>query len=174
MTPEEFKSAWCQGEEDRLVAFPPNALAEIPMGDSDRNFLLTGLPEDAAPFLSFQLFAKASLPSPSELFGIDLDLSGFRALGTTGSGDPICLDLDRPGTVVVLLHDEGFALQEMNSSLRALAACLLAYRSAVALPGGILDPWPLERIKALQQELAKADPSIKAENFWIEQSSYLR
>jgi hypothetical protein len=48
-------------------------------------------------------------------------------IGSDGAGNPICVE-QSTGTVIMLEHEDWFrTLQFVNSSIRQLAECLLAY-----------------------------------------------
>jgi hypothetical protein len=91
------------------------------------------LPESAAPCLGF---AQAADPKPVyEVFGAPFDWSAqdrerlgpYLMIGSDGAGNPICLE-QVSGRVLLLDHEDRFrTVTFVNSSLRALAECLLAY-----------------------------------------------
>jgi hypothetical protein len=56
-------------------------------------------------------------------------------LGGDGAGNPIALDVDWPGAVVLLDHDHGFAPVLMNSSIPRLVSSLLVFEANVAAHG---------------------------------------
>jgi len=92
------------------------------------------LPDSAAPMLTFK---EAVRPTPiSEVYGSGWStadrkrLSSFRMIGSDGAGNPICLELDTK-VVVLLDHEDWFRTRTfVNSSVRQLAECLLAYMGA--------------------------------------------
>jgi hypothetical protein len=94
------------------------------------------LPDEAAPCLSFQ--EAASSRPLWEMFGAESNwsaadrerLARFRMIGTDGAGNPICLEQDT-GSVVLLDHEDRFRTRQfVNSSVRQLGECLLAYMGA--------------------------------------------
>ncbi|MCK6403997.1 MAG: hypothetical protein L6Q74_19145 [Sphaerotilus natans subsp. sulfidivorans] len=71
ISPDEFKKRW--GEP--LVEVNENLISEVPLSEKDRSFLLNaGLPEAAAPSLSFNLFNK-DLKRIYEIWGGPSDYS---------------------------------------------------------------------------------------------------
>jgi len=59
-------------------------------------------------------------------------LAPYLLLGSTGGGDPVCLDLANSERVVILNHERGFSLAEFaNSSVWQLAECALAFQEMV-------------------------------------------
>ena len=112
----------------RLLRFPLTALprchaATLRIHNADRAFLTdSGLPEDAAPFLSFGLDADRAL----------MPLYGFPdsvMIGHNGCGDAICVDQADDGAVVYYNHDNNMQRIFINSSIAAFAASLCAYSS---------------------------------------------
>lgn len=91
------------------------------------------LPDSAAPYLTFDRAAK---PSPVwAVFGIpsrwppaDRErLAPYRVIGADGAGNPVCVE-EGTGAVVLLDHEDRFHTRQfINSSVRQLAECLLAY-----------------------------------------------
>ena len=125
---ESFQEAWCR-DGDRIVSYASKSVSALDLSDETRALLRTGLPAEAAPFLSFGpvrtgIFSKRSLPSMAERYGLDKAYEAYRIIGSTGNGDPICLRIER-GTVHCLDHERAFEPALMNSSLGQLAEFLL-------------------------------------------------
>jgi hypothetical protein len=90
------------------------------------------LPDNAGPFNAFEEAARL-LPI-YEVYG-DPDwseaecerLAGYRVIGFDGAGNPICIE-QGTGAVVLVDHEDWFRPHQfINSSVRQLAECLLAY-----------------------------------------------
>jgi hypothetical protein len=91
------------------------------------------LPAEAAPYLNFD---RAARPAPLwEVFGILSQWTGderarlapYRMIGSDGAGNPLCVE-QGTGFVVLLDHEDRFRTRQfINSSVRQLAECLLAY-----------------------------------------------
>ena len=134
MTPAEFKTRFIallpddipddlDLSLDAFASFPADRAAKLRIADADRAFLTdSGLPEDAAPFLSFGLDAKSAL-MPLDEFPDSV------MIGHNGCGDAICVDQADGGAVVYYNHDNHMQRVVMNSSLAAFAASLCAYSS---------------------------------------------
>jgi hypothetical protein len=118
------------------------------------------LPDSAAPFVTFD---RAARPVPIwEVFGATADwspadrerLARYRMIGADGAGNPICLE-QATGQVVLLDHEDRFrTVQFVNSGIRQLAECLLAFM-------GEQDP------DRLRKAIAQIDPAALGERgFW--------
>jgi hypothetical protein len=103
-------------------------------GDNASKMVACGgdvLPEDAAPFLSFK---EAAHPLPIyEVYWADWSsadcerLDGYRMIGADEADNPVCIE-QATGAVVSLDHEDQFYTRQfINSSVRQLAECLLAY-----------------------------------------------
>jgi hypothetical protein len=124
---------------DSLLAFTPELAASVPIPDSARLFLVEcGLPNDAAPFLSFGNRRVASLQPIRDVWPAPESVPECWCIGANGSGDPICILAD--GRIVSLNHDRDFAVELISSSLEALLELLLAYRQAVATAQAVGGP----------------------------------
>lgn len=130
--------------DEELIRFPEQMLESVELRDRDRSLLTkAGLPESAAPFLSFG-------PQPGLLGALrdsgdpPPDTDGYVEIGLNGSGDPICLEAST-GEVWYLNHDDGFRAVFINSSVEQLTEFLLLFRSLVEAaisergPGAYLD-----------------------------------
>jgi hypothetical protein len=91
------------------------------------------LPRRAAPFLGFDRADDPTplleaFPAPLDRPHADLcDLAPYLVIGTDGAGDPLCIE---PATGVVWRfdHEDGFRTRQfVNSGVRHLAECLLAF-----------------------------------------------
>jgi len=118
------------------------------------------LPAVAAPCLTFD---RADRPRPIwEVFGIPSQwsqaerehLAPYRVIGSDGAGNPICVE-QGTGAVVLLDHEDRFRTRHfVNSSVRQLAECLLAYMGE-------------EQPERLLAALQAIDPTAVAErSFW--------
>jgi hypothetical protein len=120
-------------EGEPLQPFPSAALTHPRLSDETRTFLsAAGLPEQAAPFLSF-LRSPATLQTPNQYFRISVKgLDDYLVIGHNGSGDPVCIDLASGDAIVCLNHDNTFERSFINSSARQLTHCLLLYKAFYA------------------------------------------
>lgn len=130
LTPTEFVARW--GTDDvPLIPSPARVAGRLAIPAGDKEFLIAaGLPEDAAPFLSFR--ETGEFPTVDSVFRQPAALRRYRMIGSDSAGSPIALDEGGSGEVVVLDHENQFSPALMNSSVRQLAESLLAYRKLVA------------------------------------------
>ena len=131
LAPKDFSARW-GNDADSLIRFPKESVERLALSDEDKEFLVqAGLPEDAAPFLGFQVPTTGELRTVAEDWGQPAEFRCYRTLGSDGSGNPIAIDESHQGEVVCLDHENGFARVLMNKSIRQLAESLLAYRKTV-------------------------------------------
>jgi hypothetical protein len=148
-----------------LVKADEQVVQDRTLPSEAKHFLVAGgLPESAAPFLSFKDVAKGLLRiwqvygTATPQFWKDEDrlrLQSFCVIGSDGAGNPICLDEQNKGCVVLLDHEDNFrTITFMNSGVTELAACLLAFRDA-------------SNQAQLIDELQRIDPACMSEGcFW--------
>jgi hypothetical protein len=155
---ESFAERWSRKEHDcgfgdiapKMVACGPDVL-----------------PESAAPCVTFK---EAARPVPIwEVFGSPSDwspaererLAPYRTIGSDGAGNPLCVERGTEA-VVLLDHEDRFSTRLfINSSVRQLAECLLAYL-------GEQDP---ERFRAAVRAI---DPVAMAQgSFWWHEAAGL-
>lgn len=143
LKPETFAAQWQQEvvanepefirDDLLLIVCPPDleVLAQIPE-DSARFLVEAGLPRSCAPFLSFDEVGKG-LPKLITVWrldcvsGVDTDfLSRYHTLGSDGAGNPLCIDIEEPGKVFMVDHDDAFRSRRLvASSIPQLAEALL-------------------------------------------------
>ncbi len=167
----DFVKNWnAQDEREVLLRFPSESLTDLKISVEAQNFLLAaGLPDSAAPFLSFEVPKSGSLPTVSQAWQLPETYSHFRVIGFNGSGDPICLDEKAFGAVVFLNHDNNFERVLMNSSVLQLAESLLVFRSCVQKKTTTeLEAWCSEELKRIDET------AWQQSNFWREEVVMLR
>lgn len=139
-------------------------------GDSASKMVICGpdvLPDSAAPCVTFE---EAARPVPIwEVFRSSSDwsladrerIAPYRMIGSDGAGNPICVE-HGTGAVVLLDHEDWFRTRQfVNSSVRQLAECLLAY----------MGEQDSERFRASVRTI---DPSAIAErSFWWHEAAVL-
>lgn len=165
MDAASFKGAW-ESAGDQLCRYPAEAVSASKLPNDVKHFLtVAGLPAEAAPFLTF---------GPDTLDWLDQldDSASLYPLGSDGSGDPIVVDMH--GVVWLIDHDQPTHRSLMNSSLPALAQCLIAYRTLVEeviasegddayLDGRI----PKHMTDAFSESVRAIDPAAAtSETFW--------
>jgi SUKH-4 immunity protein len=155
---ESFAERWAQKE--RECGFEAIASTMIPCGADV-------LPNSAAPFLTFKEAARPVriwdvFASPSDWSSADRErLAPYRMIGSDGAGNPICVEQDS-GAVILLDHEDWFRTREfVNSSVRQLAKCLLAY----------LGEREAQRFRAAVEVI---DPTALVDGaFWSHEAAYL-
>lgn len=131
MKPEEFRERYLSLllpvppeldlNIDEFVQFSTIKVAQLNIPQADKDLLtVSGLPTDAAPFLSFGLTNETALEPLGEL-------PHCKIIGHNSYGDMICIDEFDGGAVVYFNHDQEMARVFMNSSVRSLAHGLCAY-----------------------------------------------
>jgi hypothetical protein len=174
LSPKEFIARW--GKDDvPLMRFPNKAVERLALAEEDKAFLLqAGLPEDAAPFLTFDAPESGELPTVAEQWRLAKEFERYRAIGSDALGNPIALDERQHGEVVYLDHENRFVRVLVNRSIRQLAESLLAYRILVKEThaefgeDAFLDgKASLAARKELRDELTKIDPdAMNPACFW--------
>jgi SUKH-4 immunity protein len=174
LSPKEFVARWGKGDVP-LIRFPKKAVEALSLSEDDKAFLTqAGLPVDAAPFLTFDAPGSGQLPTVAEQWNQPKAFAAYRVIGSEGSGNPIALDENNNGEVVLLDHENKFSAILMNKSVGQLAESLLAYRKLVIESqkelgeDAFLDgKTSLAARKGLRQDLAKIDAAaMKAGCFW--------
>lgn len=137
MTPEEFKLLWeSRPDDDRLVQFSQTVLDELNLRpDTIQFLLLAGLPNSAAPFLSFVQKEDGgynSICRVRELYDfLEDEFDKYVIIGSDCYGNPIVINTDDNDKIEWLDHDDLFSPHFFNSSIIGLAGCLLAQREFV-------------------------------------------
>jgi hypothetical protein len=176
LTPQQWASRWGR-KPDPLRKFPKKVADRLAIHEGDRAFLIeAGLPESAAPFLSFEVPKSRECPMVSDLYGMPGELERYRSIGLDGSGNPIAIDEHANGEIVCLDHEDGFRRALMNSTVRQLAESILAYRDMLhaAISANGEDAWlrnmvPPAAIKTLKRELKRIDAeAVKKGRFWAQ------
>jgi SUKH-4 immunity protein len=129
VTPAEFHARFVAGVSktppeldlhlDEFVLFSRSLLDGFALKPQDVTLLSeVGLPRDAPPFLSF---------GHQQDIGSEWFPTGTFVIGTNGSGDPLCIELNG-GAVVAFNHDRNMQRVFVNSSLPHFAECLCIYQ----------------------------------------------
>ncbi len=171
--PEEFKEKWNINKDGPLIQFD-NELINIPFSDEVKRFLLIGgLPETPPPYLEFLTSQSMLTPVVSKL-GMPEEFREYWYLGTTGSGDPVCIK-ENQECLVYLDNGDNYKEVFINSTINQFADCLLKYirmiDEAVRINGedAFIDnniPRPL--IDWLISELGKIDSKCMDDgSFWF-------
>ncbi|MDP1738148.1 MAG: SUKH-4 family immunity protein [Caulobacter sp.] len=172
MTPVDFKRLW-EADGTRLCPVPFDELSDAAIPKSTREFLvLAGLPEDAAPFLSFDAKSRGHASDPIRLAMNRPDLV---VVGANGSGDPIAVHRD--GTLVSLNHGAGFLESYINRDVETFAEAALRMRTLVGETQGQVGPdayldglVPAALADTFRSFLSGADPrALEPGALWAEE-----
>jgi hypothetical protein len=170
MSPSEFKSRFIAGlpkipagldlKPDEFFRFPATVVDKLKISKADKAILtISGLPKDAAPFLSFGFQKKSDiLKSMGREFGLPDDVcSRYKMIGFNGSGDMICINDSGDGAVVYLNHDRNMEVVFMNSGVVKLAECLCLFHEFQQSKDG----------DACRRAIRKVDPKAMGDqSFW--------
>lgn len=181
MTAAAFKNSWTANGES-LSPLSPHRLDGLNLLPSTAEFLIhTGLPEDAAPFLSFVQDNDEILNGINKLSD-QYDFLGpgyesYIVIGSCGNGDPIAINTDNQDQIVRLDHEDMFSAHFFNSSILSLAECLLAYRNFIQAmqdengeDAYMNVDFTNEQFETLKQQFFIADSRVLTEDgFWKEQ-----
>jgi SUKH-4 immunity protein len=162
MNPEEFKERYLSIimpsipsdldlDIDEFVTYPITKISQLNISQADKDLLImSGLPDSAAPFLSFGLNISIMLEPLDKL-------PHCKMLGHTSYGDMICIDESEGGSIVYFNHDCDMARVFMNSSLRSLAHSLCIYAEF----------WQTRDVERCRKEIGEYDRlAMKEDSFW--------
>lgn len=186
MNPFEFKKAWKKGEQN-LQAISLHTLSRLDLNAEANDFFsISGLPEDAAPFLTFigdgnPQDKYSSINFLTDWFNfLEPEYKKYVAIGSDGSGDVIAINTVNNCIVEWLDHEDYFSARFMNTSVSQLANCLLCYRDFVKAmnAGKSIDEcfeteFSEEQFEALHGILQSIDSKVVQEGFWREELEML-
>jgi hypothetical protein len=131
VTPEVFRQTF--GADD-LTTFHRTAVSRLNLHPADADWLIeVGLPDSAPPFLSFGQHDLRGLPTVDDHYDSPgLADPRYRIIGTTAGDNPIAVDVAADGAIFYLAHDGDFRPAFVNTTVRQLATCLVAYARLVA------------------------------------------
>ncbi|MGE0076358.1 MAG: SUKH-4 family immunity protein [Bacteroidales bacterium] len=154
--------------------------------ESTSMFLKTiGLPEEAAPFLSF---AKDNdeqyegLLKLTDYFDfLESEFDRYIVIGSTGNGDEIVIDLNDNCKIKVLDHEDNFSEEFANSSIEKFAKGLILYQDFIDLilnengEDALIDSkFSDNQINYLKQKMIDNDQdSINSDCFWSQEIEML-
>ncbi|WP_026908815.1 SUKH-4 family immunity protein [Paucisalibacillus globulus] len=171
--PEEFNNKWDINKDGPLITFNEQELIGLDFSDELKKFLtVAGLPETPPPYLEFTS-SEGLLRPVTSVFNMPESFQRYWFLGSTGSGDPICL-IEEQETVVFLHNSDNYKEVYINSSLNQFAECILVYSKmidkAIEVNGEdafIDNDIPNSVINWLKEELVKIDGKCLEEgSFW--------
>jgi hypothetical protein len=181
MTPLEFKKIWTSNG-DTLSPFPSTRLHGLNLQPRTVEFLTqAGLPRDAAPYLSFVNDSEDKYEGTIRLTDqfdfLEDDFKKWIVIGSCSDGDPIAVKTESNDQIDCLDHDNYFEPGFFNSSIEALAECLVIYRDFIILiqrengDDAYMDANFTDlQFEVLKNNLLKADKNVLADNgFWKRQ-----
>ena len=181
MTPTEFIKIWTN-TGDKVIPISPSRLHGLDLKQSTIEFLIvSGLPDSAAPMLSFIDNSDDSyktigrLTHKFDFLGSEFDK--YICIGSCSDGDPVVINTDLDDQIEWLDHDDNYTSGFFNSSIESLAECLIICRDFVsrvqkengqeAFINGYFTDDQFEKFKS---QLIKADNRIFMETgFWKEE-----
>jgi hypothetical protein len=181
MKPEKFKHIWTS-QEDKLNPISLNRLNGLGLSKLSIEFLETaGLPESAAPFLSFAKDTDdiyEGINKLTKVYGfLEPEFEKYVVIGSCNDGDPIVINTENNDQIEHLDHEDYFSSRLFNSNISALADSLVAYRNFVSLliaekgEDAYFDSnFTDKEFEKLKLDLKMADSKIMENNgFWAEQ-----
>ena len=178
----QINKYWSDSEEE-LCIYKTSQLDNPRLLKFTSDFLVNcGLPENCAPGLSFDHYKDTTIPTPNEVFNIYIDeLKDYLMIGSNGSGDPVCIDLNNNNEIVYLNHDNDFERVYMNSSIHQLAECIIRYRDFHASLDPRFENNTFIKRKFSDEEFSKVcndfkaidDKCLEENNCWKAELDYL-
>jgi len=131
----EFKNKWIK-EENNLNQISKSNLQDLNLSINTIEFLhYTGLPEDAAPFLSFNKDSEDIFESAQKLTTLydflEKEFEKYIVIGSCNDGDIIVINTNKNDQIECLDHENNFSSDFFNTNINNLVACFLTYRNFV-------------------------------------------
>lgn len=174
ISPQEFLERWNK-DIYGLVSFEEEGLNEIGITTCAKEFLLiAGLPESAAPFLTFEGSDQGGGSPLSNKYEISRDkVSEYIYIGFTGENDPICIS-ENNGNVICFDYQNDVMGIFINSTINQFAESLLTYvefiskiKSVNGRKAFLEKNAPSKSILWLEKELKRIDKnSLNESSFW--------
>lgn len=178
MTPAQFIQSWTI-DGAALSPLSYESLVNLNLQPATAEFLTqAGLPEDAAPFLSFVQSNAQRYNTINKLSAhfdfLEPEFDQYVYIGSCGDGDVIAIHTAGNDKVVWLDHEDNFTPRFFNSSIGSLAGCLVAYRDFIQamqkdngedayLNANFSDM----HMDTLKQQMIGADPPVLTiDGFW--------
>lgn len=181
MVAETFKKIW-RAEKEPLTPISAHRLAPYPLHIDTVAFLTkAGLPNEAAPFLTFVRDVDEAFEGISCLTELvvvpDVPKGRYIVIGQCNEGNLIALDTHQVDQVVELDREQNYKPYFFNTSVPHLAGCLVAYRDFVATvneargEGAYLAAHFTDaEFAKLKKELMAAEPAMaRGDCFWMAQ-----
>jgi hypothetical protein len=180
MTPQEFKTTWTS-TGDILSPFSSGELVELGLKSKTTAFLKeAGLPEHAAPFLTFVNNSEDNHKGIARLTEqydfLEEEFQKWVVIGSCSDGDPIAINVHADDQIDWLDHENNFEPAFFNSSIEALADCLVIYREFVSIvqrengdDAYMNADFTDLQFETMRNKLLKADKKALDSGFWKEQ-----
>ncbi len=177
MTPQDFKNTWTGTNDDSLIPLSEERFKGLKLRQETIDFfMVAGLPENAAPYLTF-------VKNTSDLYDginkltkqyefIDQSYDKFVAIGSDGSGNPIAINTAADDRIEWIDHED-FSSCYLNASIHHLAGTLVAYRNFVSSllanneNAFVNSDFTDEQFNSLEAQILSIDEQALAEDsFW--------
>ena len=176
---------WSENFES-IVLYSSKRIDKFNLNILTKNFLSnTGLPKDAAPFLSFSDDSDepyGGIVKLTDSFDfLESEFEKYIVIGSNGSGDEIVIDTNDECKIKLLDHEDYFSEELMNTSIEKLYHSLIIYQNFVDTVQKELGEDALfdclyteSHIESLKKELYKNDPDSMNKNcFWLNEIELL-
>ncbi|MGC4102860.1 hypothetical protein [Ferruginibacter sp.] len=167
----QIRKYWMDSDEDLCTYTAPQLQNPGLLQQTIVYLTECGLPQTCAPFLSFHENDAPELQTPNQVYHIDWEeLHNYLVIGGNGSGDPVCIDLDKDNEIVFLNHDNFFQRVFINTDIHKLLQCLIIYKDFIELINAADDSNFLNAVfndadfLKLKQDLYNADSHCLDEN----------
>ncbi|MFA9213993.1 MAG: SUKH-4 family immunity protein [Candidatus Methylacidiphilales bacterium] len=119
-----------------IIIYSVNRIDKFGFNNSTAKFLKTsGLPKDAAPFLSFSkdnYEIYEGLLKLTDYFNfLEPEFDKYMVIGSTGNGDEIVIDIKDDCKIKILDHEDNFSEEFANSTIEKFANGLLLYQEFI-------------------------------------------
>lgn len=171
----EFKKRWNK-DVFPLNKYIPSKVEQLKIDEKNKAFLLiAGLPDSAAPFLTFEKDEKGGLSKLNELYKIEGIYGQYVYLGYKASGDFVVLN-ESDGKIICIDH-ETFEEQYINNSIIQMAESLLEYADFInrikqvnGRRAYLNREAPIEELEMIKNKLLNIDKDVfQNKSFWEEE-----
>lgn len=172
------KQVWdLNPEYENWLKYSSNKTENFGLQESTLDCLKNGIPEDAAPFLSFYSDDNfIRLKTLKAIFCFDRpETENFIVFGHDGNGNPLCIDKTENERIILFDHDNEFNIITVNDSLSEFLNCLLLYRNFVKSYSISENKYNLEDVERLMDKMQKVNPKLlNCSVFWQNEINQLR
>ena len=144
----------------------------------------TGLPKDAAPFISFVSESNDLFKGIAKLedqYNLEIEPNKYIVIGADGSGNPIAINIKKNDTVEWLDHEDYFEPNYFNNSVESLLSFLIIYRDFLngtitsdTESSSLNDDFTDDQYNVMKARMLEIDSSALTEvGFWKEELDIL-